>query len=230
MGVELTANDLRILQDMQRRDAADPRVSYDQEDDSPTSYTPADLWVQLTNTTITANISSTGSQTVTAADMTGIFVGAVLAMGGTAENVTVTAITSTTFTATYAHTHTSGATVKAAINGAGRWPGVLYSRDGYTPGTTEQSPVWVQSINATVPPFSVFFRVTVTGYDDVTGNTICDLVEGVANGVSPAASGCPKGFTQITVVTGLGTLAFDPSTCGFTGALATTSVCVVTPG
>jgi hypothetical protein len=188
MQVGFTANDLRILQGMQQRDAAEPRVSYDPDDDPAASYTPADLWVQLTNTTLAAAVASTGSHSVAVADGTGIFVGGKYTIGGTAEVVQVTAVTKTagvvtSFTATFADTHLTGATVQAAINAAGRWPGVLYSRDGYTPATAEMSPIWLQSINGTVPTLGKFIRVCVSGFDDVTGNTLCDMVEG-ASGAS----------------------------------------------
>ena len=63
---------------------------------------------QPVNTTTTTSISA-GSQTVTPADMTNIVAGIMLVVSdgtGTAEEVQVTAVTATTFTATFANTHT----------------------------------------------------------------------------------------------------------------------------
>lgn len=59
-------------------------------------------------TTTASTTVAVGSATITPASMAGIFVGQTLAISGgtgTAENVIVTAITSTTFTAVFANTH-----------------------------------------------------------------------------------------------------------------------------
>jgi hypothetical protein len=65
------------------------------------------------NTTSGTAVSSTGSHAVTPASMYGIHVGDALLVdsGTTPEVVTVTAVTATTFTATYASTHLSNFTV-----------------------------------------------------------------------------------------------------------------------
>ena len=65
------------------------------------------------NTTVALAISS-GTQTVTPASMTGITVGMSLhiaANGGTAEDVVVTAVTGTTFTAVFASSHNTSTAV-----------------------------------------------------------------------------------------------------------------------
>lgn len=64
--------------------------------------------------TTSSAVNSTGSQVVTPASMTGIVLGISLhfaAGGGTAEDVVVTAVTSTTFTATFTSTHTAGTAI-----------------------------------------------------------------------------------------------------------------------
>lgn len=61
------------------------------------------------STTLTAAIASTGSQVATPASMRGIYVGRRLTV--TAEQVVVTAVSATTFTAVFAGTHLNGATV-----------------------------------------------------------------------------------------------------------------------
>ncbi len=70
--------------------------------------------VNMIDTTIAISITA-GSRTVTPADMTGIYVGQKLyiaASGNNGEIVTVTAITSTTFTAVFALSHTASVLVK----------------------------------------------------------------------------------------------------------------------
>lgn len=62
----------------------------------------------VATTTATTAVTGAGSATITPASMAGIFVGQTLAISGgtgTAENVVVTAITSTTFSAVFANTH-----------------------------------------------------------------------------------------------------------------------------
>lgn len=63
----------------------------------------------LVNTTTSTAVSSAGSVTITPSAMTNIFVGTQLLVdtGASAETVVVTAVTSTTFTATFANTHSS---------------------------------------------------------------------------------------------------------------------------
>lgn len=64
-------------------------------------------------TTITA-----GSRTVTPASMVSIYYGRRLAIGGTAETVTVTGVTATTFTAVFANNHSSSDSVTGYGNAA----------------------------------------------------------------------------------------------------------------
>lgn len=62
----------------------------------------------VATTTATTAVTGAGSATITPASMAGIFVGQTLAISGgtgTAENVVVTAVTSTTFSAIFANTH-----------------------------------------------------------------------------------------------------------------------------
>lgn len=63
----------------------------------------------LVNTTTTTAVGAPGSVTITPAAMTNIFLGTQLLVdtGASAETVVVTAVTSTTFTATFANTHSS---------------------------------------------------------------------------------------------------------------------------
>lgn len=64
--------------------------------------------------TTSSLVNATGSQTVTPASMTGIVLGISLhfaAGGGSAEDVVVTAVTATTFTATFTSTHTVGTAI-----------------------------------------------------------------------------------------------------------------------
>lgn len=65
------------------------------------------------STTVAVAVTSTGSQAVTPASMTGIVVGSVLTIDatGTKETVSVTAITATTFTANFTATHLANFTV-----------------------------------------------------------------------------------------------------------------------
>lgn len=63
----------------------------------------------LVNTTTSTAVASAGSVAITPGSMTNIFVGTQLLVdsGASAETVVVTAVTSTTFTATFANTHSS---------------------------------------------------------------------------------------------------------------------------
>lgn len=69
------------------------------------------------STTLGTTIGS-GSQTVTPPSMTNIWKGRLLVIGGTTETVTVTAVTSTTFTATFANAHNSADSVTGYSNGS----------------------------------------------------------------------------------------------------------------
>jgi uncharacterized protein DUF6682 len=78
------------------------------------------------DTTLGTAVGAPGSVTVSPPVMLGIYVGAVLVIGrGTpnVESVTVTAVTSTTFTATFANTHLAA----DAVNGA-TFPSGLFSQ------------------------------------------------------------------------------------------------------
>lgn len=68
------------------------------------------------DTTLSVAIAATGSQAATPASMANIFVGSVLTIKDAAktENVTVTAVTATTFTANFTQTHNAG--VGIALN------------------------------------------------------------------------------------------------------------------
>lgn len=69
------------------------------------------------STTLGTTIAS-GARTVTPGSMDGIYVGRRLSIGGTAEDVIVTAITETTFTATFANAHNSSDSVTITSYGA----------------------------------------------------------------------------------------------------------------
>ena len=58
-----------------------------------------------------------GGRTVTPPSMTGVSKGKLLTIGGTTENVLVTAVTPTTFTATFAHDHGASDSVTGISNG-----------------------------------------------------------------------------------------------------------------
>lgn len=75
----------------------------------------------VVNTSSAAPIAS-GSQVVTPGSMDGIYVGAKLLVGsgGTREQVTVTAITATTFTATFVNSHAAAAPIVGATFPSGR--------------------------------------------------------------------------------------------------------------
>ncbi len=68
------------------------------------------------NTTLGTTIVA-GSQTVTPVSMSGIYAGRTLSIGGTSESVLVTAVTATTFTATFLNAHSSGDSVTATSDG-----------------------------------------------------------------------------------------------------------------
>ena len=81
-------------------------------------YIPYHIAALTTGVNTTSNaVSATGSQIVTPASMTGIVVGMLLHFGGAgAEDVVVTATTGTTFTATFANTHTNGTAITTPTN------------------------------------------------------------------------------------------------------------------
>lgn len=79
-----------------------------------TSTAAVDVAQIISATTVVAALASTGSQTVTPVSMTGIYLGSGLsidALGANAENVVVTAVTGTTFTAVFTKTHPANYTV-----------------------------------------------------------------------------------------------------------------------
>ncbi len=74
----------------------------------------------VVNTTTTTAVASAGAATITPASMVGITLGRALAIyrgTGTAEVVTVTGVTSTTFTATFANTHSGTNTLVSLLPG-----------------------------------------------------------------------------------------------------------------
>ncbi len=91
---------------------------------------PLVLFVKITgtdsSTTSTGSIA-TGSQTVTPVSMTNIIIGRVLIIDAglpSEESVTVTAITGSTFDATFFNTHLAGATIYAPGDTNGRYPAI----------------------------------------------------------------------------------------------------------
>jgi hypothetical protein len=130
--------------------------------------------VNQVNTTLTAAITATGAQAIAVASLQNIMVGTVLniaAGGGTAETVTVTAISTanSTFTATFGFTHTSGTAVTgtnlatiAFVNGV--------NAAAYTP-------LWLTATFATIN--------TIKGGDVLTVQRVSPNVTGLA---TPAAS------------------------------------------
>lgn len=74
----------------------------------------------IVNTTTTTAVSAAGAVVITPASMAGIQVGRALAVyggTGTAEVVSVTAVTATTFTATFANTHSGTVTLCSLLPG-----------------------------------------------------------------------------------------------------------------
>lgn len=82
-----------------------------------TTYLPFDA--QDVSTTLGTTIVA-GTRTVTPVSMNGIYKFRLLTIGGTTENVIVTACTETTFTAVFANNHSSADTVTGISNGAQR--------------------------------------------------------------------------------------------------------------
>lgn len=82
------------------------RLQYDRGNDKIAAYGQA----LSVNTTVTSALAATGSQTVTPGAMTNIAVGSVVLIdsAGTPEWVIVTAVTGSTFTAVFNHTHSGG--------------------------------------------------------------------------------------------------------------------------
>ncbi len=78
-------------------------------------YAPFPITANTTVNTTGSAIASTGSQACTPASMTNISVGVLLTCdtGGSLEVVQVTAVTGTTFTATFAHTHSASFAITA---------------------------------------------------------------------------------------------------------------------
>lgn len=124
----------------------------------------------MVNTTIGSNISA-GSQTVTPASMTGIYVGQKLVIDGsgvgdTGETVEVTAITSTTFTAVFAIAHTTAITVKGLVVYADEIAeDILSAVNTLNTGALSSSTILIQS-----PGVDMFDCV----YEDKRGDEIVD--------------------------------------------------------
>jgi hypothetical protein len=108
-------------------------------------------------TSIPTGVPVNGTRTVTPASMAGIYVGSVLTVdtdAATREQVTVTAVTSTTFTATFAQSHASGClincvpeTIRTAMRLlVGHW---YENREATVVGTTAaELPLAVESLLA----------------------------------------------------------------------------------
>lgn len=84
------------------------------------NYRIASTPALVVDTTLTADVTAPGSQAVTPASMVNIYVGQKLRVFGSfySETIIVTAITTTTFTAVFAQTHTAGDSVTAIGVGA----------------------------------------------------------------------------------------------------------------
>lgn len=124
------------------------------------------------NTTIAAGVGATGSQIVTPGLMINIYVGQALwiGSGATGEIVTVTAITSTTFTATFAATHGAGVAVMAIVVYASEIAqDILSAANSLNPGSLSDSTILIES-----PGVDMFDSV----YEDKKGDAILhDLAE-----------------------------------------------------
>jgi hypothetical protein len=102
------------------------------------TYTPATSFISIVNTTIALPITA-GAATVTPAKMDGITIGCDLWIDGdfaNSEAVSVTAVTSTTFTAAFANAHPGNMIsvvgyplLTNAGFGTHAWPGAIYSAD-----------------------------------------------------------------------------------------------------
>lgn len=71
------------------------------------------------NTTLGTAVSGAGAATITPPSMNGIYPGRRLIIGGPTEEIRVTSITATTFTATFAGAHASSATMQGYTQGRG---------------------------------------------------------------------------------------------------------------
>lgn len=123
--------------------------------DSPSNE---DRWVQIAYTTIPSGVSP-GTQTITPASMEGILLYAnLLITGNISEIVTVSSVTSTTFTATFTQEHPVGGTTVTGypttlingitVEGEGYYPGTWYIFTGENDVFTIQtSNVWVGEPN-----------------------------------------------------------------------------------
>lgn len=152
-----------------------------------TSVTPVGIAVATTSSTV---VGAPGSVTITPASMTGIIVGQRLNIAGgtgTAENVTVTAITGTTFTAVFANTHSGTYNITSVngtllgalvVNKAGDSTCVLTLYDG-SPNAGGPQPVGkaFAVITNPVPPFAPVYGCTCDGglFYTLTGVTAPEL-------------------------------------------------------
>jgi hypothetical protein len=130
------------------------------------------LWVELASTTIAAGFAS-GARTVTPASMFGIVATATLLVdtvgSGVQETVTVTSVTPTTFTATFAQSHGANTpVVVTSANAQGRYPGQWWLRDAgpATPTWTVQTDpvnVWLCPPNGECPVAGMLYRAFCSG-------------------------------------------------------------------
>ncbi len=177
---------------------------------SPAFGRPIENWVQLVSTTIAANIA-TGSQTVTPADMSGIEVGVNLTIGppGTVEVVAVTAVTDTTFTATFANTHTGPDIVCDGALTGDYMPGV-WSQHDVSDDTWEiqLASVFISAPNGETLETDTRYRAVAAGEFD--GTMVFDAIV-TSSGSTVAFSGAfvnlASNFTMTTGTTY--TLDFD---------------------
>lgn len=151
------------------------------------TQSPVQNWVQLVSTTIAASISAGAGVVVTPASMAGIAAGINLTIGppGTVETVAVTAITDTTFTATFANAHTGpGIAVTGAVT-SGRYPGVWSQYSAVDDDWTVQgAAVWLVGANGESLASGTRYRGIAAG--EVDGVMVFVVVPG---GSSAAFSG-----------------------------------------
>ena len=184
-------------------------------------------------TTIAASIS-TGSQTVTPASMTGIVAGYLLGIdsGANAENVTVDSITGTTFTATFAKSHTGpGITVAGLPTTNATCYGVDEGTATFTHGSSTFTINTVTTNSGTMTP-QVQGGVAPNNYP-WSGNTPTmiwfndgsqdGVFEYTFSGTSGQLSGVWTGATSVSPIgfmtTGGGALVSGGQTIGGLGAI-----------
>lgn len=117
-------------------------------------------------TSSTATISS-GVQVVTPVSTCGIYVGLGLLVGtgATQERVVVTAITATTFTATFLSSHTGPVAIAATYNANGFYPAVVTAMTAVTNTWVDSDPCTIESPNQTPLVVGQRYRATLLGPD-----------------------------------------------------------------